>query len=82
MNKEAIQVLFKEYKEVAGRVFADYFMRNNAGDEAKKSIEASDFMMALMSGKNIKQEWKLENSEDYILMGKLAKAINKLGEED
>lgn len=78
--KEAIKVLFDEYEKVAGRIFADFYMRNNAGDEAKKTIEANDFMLALMTGKNIKEKWELGKSEDFILLGKLAKAINKLNE--
>jgi hypothetical protein len=78
---EAIKVLWEEYQKVAGRIFADFFMRNNAGDEAKKSIEAGDFMLALITGKNIKEKWELGKSEDYILLGKLAQAMNKLGEK-
>ena len=80
MNKEATKILFEEYTKVAGRIFADWFLILKTNEEEKKSIEAMDFMKGLIEG-NIKKEWQIENSEDFILLGKLAKAINKLGEE-
>ena len=72
--------LLKEYTDTAGLVFADFFLRIRGDDETKKSLESNDFMMALMTGKDLKREWKLETSENYIELGKIAQAINKLDE--
>lgn len=70
----------KEYTDTAGLVFADFFLRIKGDDETKKTLEANDFMLALMTGKDLKGEWKLETSENYIEMGKIAQALNKLDE--
>lgn len=77
MNKEALRILSEEYMKIGGRVFADYFLRLKSSDEQKKSLEAMDFMKGLMEG-NIKKEWKLEDSEDYIKLLDLANTINQL----
>ncbi len=76
-----IKVLLAQYYKVAGRVVGDYFLRIRGNDESKRSLEAQDFMTALLTGKNIMQEWKLLESEDYLEMVELAHLINKLLDE-
>lgn len=71
------QILLDEYYNVAGKLFGDFFIRTRADSEQKKSIEAMDFLQSLMSG-NIKEEWKLEETEEYKQLQILVKAINLL----
>ncbi len=78
--KKLLQKLLKEYTDTGGKIFADYFLRIKGDDEIKKSIEANDFMMAFMTGKGLKKEWKLEESDDYKELVELTRAINKLQE--
>lgn len=46
----AIQVLFEKYAELAGVIFTKEFAFKNADDDEKKSIEASEFMLKMMTG--------------------------------
>lgn len=74
----ALQILSKKLTEIGGEIFSDFFIRNSGNEEAVKSIQANDFMLALMTGKNIKEEWKLENTENYKKLSELSRSINLL----
>lgn len=76
----AISVLTKEYVRIAGTVCGEVLIRYNASPEALKSIQANDFMIALMTGKNIKEEWKLEECKEYQELQNIAATINHLQE--
>ena len=80
MNRHeiAMQHLFKEYNRLISLLVSDYFLRIKGDDEVKKSIETQDFMTALFSGENIKQEWKLENTETWKKIVNIVDTINFL----
>jgi len=74
-HRIALQVLHKELSKLGGELFNEYFMRLKGN---KKDIEANDFLTALITGENIKKEWKLENYSRYSDYIDIVKTINLL----
>lgn len=82
--KYTISVLFKEYTKLGGTIFAREFVRSNATNEEKRSLEAMEFLGGLLSGEFNNEEEahkRLMKSEDYKKMVELAEIINYLSEQ-
>jgi hypothetical protein len=73
----ALKELYVKYTELGGKLFAQYFLRLKGGNEVKKILETNDFMIGLLNGK-IKNEWKVEESQEYKEFLNLVESINYL----
>lgn len=80
--KPAIKVLSKEYLKIAGRLVAEYFPRTRNEDDIKSALKTQDFMDALLTGKDIRTEWQIHESQNFKDLLAVANAINFLTEKD
>ena len=80
-HEKALKVLSEELFKVGGKVFAEYYLRKHAEGETKKYVENATFLDAIMTGKGIFKEWKLEESTNFIEFQEIAKAMNVLNDD-
>ncbi len=77
-NEYVTALLLKEYHKVCGKIFADYYLHMKSTGKEKESIKAMDFLDAIVTGKNIHEEWHVEKTDDYKIMIELIDVINQI----
>ncbi|MFA5990467.1 MAG: hypothetical protein WC803_12800 [Sphingomonas sp.] len=80
-HEVAVSVLSEEMAKIGGSVFSQFLVRLSPNDETKKTLEANDFLNAIMTGGKIKEEWKLENDSDFKRLQNIVSTLNQLIEE-